>query len=312
MNSSNNTDNGIKYIRLEYKLVKRFKKFYIEITNVCNLACDFCPQTKRKAQFMSIEIFDKILDQIKPYTDYIYFHVKGEPLLHPDIDKFLDLSYKKGFKVNITTNGTLINKVKDKIIMKKALRQVNFSLHSFDGNEECKNKDKYINDILSFIRDTIENNNIFISLRLWNLDKDNITNLKKKRNAELLQIIEKEFKLPYKIEEKITPGKGIKVYNRIYINQDHEFQWPDLKAEEDDGKGFCYGLRNQVAILVDGTVVPCCLDGEGVINLGNINEIDFSKIIDSERASNILDGFSRREAVEELCRKCGYRKKFSI
>ncbi len=136
--------------------------------------------------------------------------------------------------------------------------------------------------------------------------------LKKKRNAELLHIIEKEFKLPYKIEEKITPGKGIKIYNRIYINQDHEFEWPDLKAEEDDGKGFCYGLRNQVAILVDGTVVPCCLDGEGIISLGNINEIDFSKIIDSERANNILDGFSRREAVEELCKKCGYRKKFSI
>lgn len=71
-------------------------------------------------------------------------------------------------------------------------------------------------------------------------------------------------------------------------------------------------LRNQVAILVDGTVVPCCLDGEGIISLGNINEIDFSKIIDSERANNILDGFSRREAVEELCKKCGYRKKFSI
>ncbi|EQB3100799.1 radical SAM/SPASM domain-containing protein [Clostridium botulinum] len=297
---------------MEYRLVKRFKKFYIEITNVCNLACDFCPETRRKPQFMPIEIFDKILDQIKPYTDYIYFHVKGEPLLHPDIDKFLDLSYKKGFKVNITTNGTLINKAKDKIIMKKALRQVNFSLHSFDGNENSKNKDKYINDILSFVRDTIENNNIFISLRLWNLDEDNKTNLKKKRNAELLHIIEKEFKLPYKIEEKITPGKGIKIYNRIYINQDHEFEWPDLKAEEDDGKGFCYGLRNQVAILVDGTVVPCCLDGEGIISLGNINEIDFSKIIDSERANNILDGFSRREAVEELCKKCGYRKKFSI
>ncbi|EJO5347536.1 SPASM domain-containing protein [Clostridium botulinum] len=297
---------------MEYKLVKRFKKFYIEITNVCNLACDFCPQTKRKQQFMAIEIFDKILDQIKPYTDYIYFHVKGEPLLHPEIDKFLDLSYEKGFKVNITTNGTLINKVKDKIIMKKALRQINFSLHSFDGNEESKDKDKYINDIISFIRDTIDKNNIFISLRLWNLDKDNITNLKKKRNAELLHIIEKEFKLPYKIEEKITPGKGIKVYNKIYINQDHEFQWPDLKAEEDDGKGFCYGLRNQVAILVDGTVVPCCLDGEGVINLGNINENDFGKIIDSKRANDILEGFSKRLAVEELCRKCGYRKKFNI
>ncbi|NFA59814.1 SPASM domain-containing protein [Clostridium sporogenes] len=297
---------------MEHRLVKRFKKFYIEITNVCNLACDFCPETKRKPKFMSIETFDKILNQINPYTDYIYLHVKGEPLLHPKIDKFLDLSHEKGFKVNITTNGTLINKVKDKIIMKPALRQVNFSLHSFDGNEDSKNKNKYINDILSFVRDTIEYNNIFISLRLWNLDQDNITNIKKKRNVEILNIIEKEFNLPYKIEEKIIPGKGIKIYDNIYINQDHEFQWPDLKVKEDDGKGFCYGLRNQVAILVDGTVVPCCLDGEGIINLGNINKTDFSEIIDGERSNNILDGFSRREAVEELCRKCGYRKKFSI
>jgi radical SAM protein with 4Fe4S-binding SPASM domain len=292
--------------------VKRFKKIYIEITNVCNLACDFCPETKRKPQFMSIETFDKILNQINPYTDYIYLHVKGEPLLHPKIDKLLDLSHEKGFKVNITTNGTLINEVKDKIIMKPALRQVNFSLHSFDGNEDSKNKNKYINDILSFVRDTIEYNNIFISLRLWNLDEDNITNIKKKRNIEILNIIEKEFNLPYKIEEKIIPGRGIKIYDNIYINQDHEFQWPDLKVEEEDGKGFCYGLRNQVAILVDGTVVPCCLDGEGIINLGNINKTNFSEIIDSERSNNIIDGFSRREAVEELCKKCGYRKKFSI
>lgn len=292
--------------------MKRFKKIYIEITNVCNLACDFCPETKRKPQFMSIETFDKILNQINPYTDYIYLHVKGEPLLHPKIDKLLDLSHEKGFKVNITTNGTLINEVKDKIIMKPALRQVNFSLHSFDGNEDSKNKNKYINDILSFVRDTIEYNNIFISLRLWNLDEDNITNIKKKRNIEILNIIEKEFNLPYKIEEKIIPGRGIKIYDNIYINQDHEFQWPDLKVEEEDGKGFCYGLRNQVAILVDGTVVPCCLDGEGIINLGNINKTNFSEIIDSERSNNIIDGFSRREAVEELCKKCGYRKKFSI
>ncbi|MGO5066483.1 radical SAM protein [Clostridium sporogenes] len=297
---------------MEHRLVKRFKKIYIEITNVCNLACDFCPETKRKPQFMSIETFDKILNQINPYTDYIYLHVKGEPLLHPKIDKLLDLSHEKGFKVNITTNGTLINEVKDKIIMKPALRQVNFSLHSFDGNEDSKNKNKYINDILSFVRDTIEYNNIFISLRLWNLDEDNITNIKKKRNIEILNIIEKEFNLPYKIEEKIIPGRGIKIYDNIYINQDHEFQWPDLKVEEEDGKGFCYGLRNQVAILVDGTVVPCCLDGEGIINLGNINKTNFSEIIDSERSNNIIDGFSRREAVEELCKKCGYRKKFSI
>ena len=290
--------------------MKKYKKVYIEITNVCNLDCSFCPQTRRSAEFMKVETFSKILDQIKSYTDYIYFHVKGEPLLHPNIEEFLDLSFEKGFKVNITTNGTLINKVKDKIMFKPALRQVNFSLHSFHGNLGCNNEEEYINDILTFTREARAKTDVIISLRLWNLEQDNAVNLELKKNHELLEVIEKEFKLEYKIQEEVTPARGIKIADRVYLNQDYEFSWPDLKEKEDDGVGFCYGLRNQAAILVDGTVVPCCLDGEGVINLGNIKSVDFSEIIESKRANSIIAGFSSRYAVEELCRKCGYRKKF--
>jgi len=126
----------------------------------------------------------------------------------------------------------------------------------------------------------------------------------------LLAIIEDEFNLNYKIEEEVKPEGGIKIAERVYINQDYEFEWPSLDAEEDDGKGFCYGLRTQAGILADGTVIPCCLDGEGIINLGNINQYAFSDIIEMERAKNLVEGFSRREAVEELCRKCGVRKRF--
>lgn len=291
--------------------MKKFKKIYIEITNVCNLACSFCPQTRRAPRFMSVEAFEGILNEIKPYGEYIYFHVKGEPLLHPEIDKLLDISFEKGFKVNITTNGTLIEKVKDKIISKPALRQINFSLHSFDGNEDGINKEGYIKDIISFTKEAVENTNLIVAFRLWNLSRDNDINLKNKRNNRILEIIESEFNLPYKIEEKITPERGIKISERVFLNQDHEFEWPDLEKNEDSGRGFCYGLRNQIAVLVDGTVVPCCLDGEGVINLGNINDTSFEKIVDGTRAENIIEGFSRREAVEELCRKCGYRKKFN-
>ncbi|MDF2609888.1 MAG: radical domain protein [Lachnospiraceae bacterium] len=290
--------------------MKQFKKVYIEITNVCNLSCSFCPTTRRKPQFMSIDSFSIVLDQVRPYTDYIYLHVKGEPLLHPHIDKFLDLCYEKGLRVNITTNGTLINEAKDKIIMKPALRQINFSLHSFDGNQNMGSKDEYIDNILSFINEAKEKSEILISLRLWNLEEDNLNQEERTRNQAILEAIEKEFKLPYKIQEEVIPGRGIKISDRIYLNQDYEFQWPDLNVEEDDGVGFCYGLRNQIAILVDGTVVPCCLDGEGVINLGNVNTTSFTTILMDRRTKNIVDGFSRREAVEELCRKCGYRKKF--
>ncbi|HKM00396.1 MAG TPA: radical SAM/SPASM domain-containing protein [Mobilitalea sp.] len=322
--------------------MRKFKKFYIEITNVCNLQCDFCPPTRRKPEFMDIERFGKILDQIKDYTNFIYLHVKGEPLLHPELDKFLDLSHEKGFRVNITTNGTMINNVKDKLLMKPALRQVNFSLHSMDGNERFQNNDEYIENIIAFTKEAIDKTELIISLRLWNYNENSTINREinqeinqeinkeinreinqeinqeinreidqeKRVNNKLLEYIEREFDLGYKIQEKVIPGRGIQIAERIYLNQDHQFKWPDLKEEEDDGIGFCYGLRNQIAILVDGSVVPCCLDGEGVITLGNINLTRFSEIIEVERARNIVDGFSRREALEELCRKCGYRKRF--
>ncbi|MGF7049583.1 radical SAM protein with 4Fe4S-binding SPASM domain [Paenibacillus sp. DS2015] len=291
--------------------MKKFKKFYIEITSVCNLACTFCPQTKRQANFIKVDAFTKILDEIKPHTDYIYFHVKGEPLLHPKIDQLLDLSHERGFKVNITSNGTLLPKVKDKIMMKPALRQMNFSLHSFDGHEGSTNKEQYVSTVLSFAKEAVQHTGVIISLRLWNLTEDNMTNIERNRNRQILEMIEREFNLDFKIEEKVQPGSGVKIAKQIYLNQDHEFKWPDLKEEEDDGPGFCHGLRNQAGILVDGTVIPCCLDGEGVINLGNINHTPFSEILESERANHLYDGFSRREVVEELCRKCGYRKRFN-
>lgn len=289
--------------------MKTFKKIYIEITSVCNLACTFCPQTARQANFIKLDTFNNILDQIKPHTNYIYLHVKGEPLLHPKIDELLDASYAKGFKVNITTNGTLIPKAKHKLLGKPALRQMNFSLHSFDGHEGSTNREAYLATIFSFVREVVKHN-VLISFRLWNLGQDNEMNMQASRNRQTLEMLEKEFNLDYKIEEKVVPGSGIKIADKIYLNQEHEFQWPSLQAPEDEGKGFCHALRSQAAVLVDGTVVPCCLDGEGVINLGNIHHTPFSEIVEGERANNLFDGFSRREAVEELCRKCGYRQRF--
>lgn len=264
--------------------MKTFKKVYIEITSVCNLACSFCPPTQRAKGLIKVEQFEKILDQIRPHTKYIYLHVKGEPLLHPRIDQLLDAAHERGFKVNITTNGTLIKKQREKLIGKPALRQMNFSLHSFDGHEGSENREKYLGDILEFVRDAREHNVIF-SYRLWNLQRDDQTEVDRRKNAETLEILEQEYNLPFKIEERVEPGKGVKIAPNVYLNQDHEFKWPSLLEPEYTGKGFCHALRSQAAILVDGTVVPCCLDGEGVINLGNVNEQSFSAIVERDRKS---------------------------
>ena len=258
---------------------------------------------------MKVKSFAKILDEIKPYADYIYLHVKGEPFLHPELASILDLAYTKSFKVNITTNGVLITKVTETILTKQAVRAINFSLHSFEINDPLE-KFKYIQEILTFVKKALARTELIISLRLWNLAKIEDNSLRDK-NSDILKIIEQELDLPYPIEEKFITGHGITIFDNLYLNYDHEFKWPNLEDESENVSGFCYGLRDQVGILVDGTIVPCCLDGEGVIRLGNIFEQNFSEILDDTRAKNIYNGFSENKAVEELCKKCRYKERFN-
>jgi radical SAM protein with 4Fe4S-binding SPASM domain len=284
--------------------MRRFKKAYIEITNICNLDCSYCHNNERRSQKLSIESFEYILKQIKPFTEYIYLHVKGEPLLHPEILNFLDLAHDEGFKVNITTNGLLINKLKDDFLNKPAIRQINFSLHSFTEN----NKENYLEDILEFVTDALNKTQIIISLRLWNFNIDDKEAYAK--NKIIFESIENKFSIENKIEESLIPGKGLKIKESLYLNTDYEFEWPTLESNYYSENGFCYALRDQVAILVDGTVVPCCLDGEGITNLGNIFNENFTQIIDSERAKAIYDGFTNHNAVEALCLKCSFKERF--
>jgi len=290
--------------------MKKYKKVYLEITNICNLTCDFCPVSKRKPEFMSEAAFEHILDEIKPFTDHIYLHVKGEPLLHPQLGRFLDISGAKGLNVNITTNGTLLDKMADVLLEKPAVRQINISLHSFDGNQSHGSKEDYLDQILTFSSRAMVESRIIISLRLWNLDEALFTANQRQKNVDMIGKIEEHFTVPYQIQGNLSEKKALKLADRIYLNQDYQFKWPDLKEKEDFDQGSCYGLRNQIAILVDGTVVPCCLDGEGIMHLGNIHEELFSDIIYGDRAEKIRLGFCNQHVVEELCRKCGYRKRF--
>jgi radical SAM protein with 4Fe4S-binding SPASM domain len=301
---SQSLGNGVK------KYLKKFKKIYVEITNVCNLNCDFCPKTSREPNFMKRDLFEKILEEIKDYTDYLYLHVLGEPLMHPDLIDFLNISKNLGYKVNITTNGTLINSAlkiisSDKYKETDLIRQINISMHSFDANTITILLDEYIENIINFVKYASENTNIISSLRLWNIE-DN----KSDKNRHILKKLEEAFRLGNIIEEKLSKGTDIKLCNNSYLNQASKFDWPDLKLLDINNNGFCYGLRDQAAILVDGTVVPCCLDNEGTINLGNIKNTPFDVIINSKRAADFYKGFSSRNAVEPLCQRCTYKNRF--
>lgn len=289
--------------------MKRFKKVYIEITNICNLSCNFCPKTKRKLNMTTEDRFSHIINEVKPYTDYIYLHLMGEPLLSPDLGKFLEVSHENQLKVNLTTNGTLLPKVQDVLINASALRQINISLHSFEANDQVVDLHEYVQGIVDFIMEAGEKSNIICSIRLWNMDNEELKG-SNELNTDIITLLEEKLGLDISIREKLQEKPSLKLAKNLYLNMAEKFEWPDMARTVIDEEAFCYGLRDQMGVLVDGTVVPCCLDSEGNISLGNLFDSPLEEILESERAKNLYEGFSSRCAVEELCKRCGYVKRY--
>ena len=289
--------------------MRKFKKVYIEITNVCNLSCNFCPKTSRNYKFMNREEFSYILNEVRPFTEHIYLHLMGEPLLNQEIEYFLAESKKKGLNVNLTTNGTLLKNVGDKLINSGALRQINISLHSFEANKKTVELEEYLNSVTDFIKKARANSEMICAIRLWNMDSEDLKG-ENNLNKEILKVLEKNLNIEFSLAEKLQETNRIKIMEKVYLNMAEKFSWPDIKIGNLGENVFCHGLRNQIGILVDGTVVPCCLDSDGNLELGNIFEKPLNEILSGERATNIYNGFSRRIAVESFCQKCGYATRF--
>jgi len=280
-----------------------FDKIYVEITNVCNLACPFCPPTSRPAEFMPRERFLRILERLEGQGRLLYFHLKGEPLLHPLIGDFLALAAGRGFRISLTTNGTLLEEGADTLLAAAGIGKLSVSLHSHSGSGDV---DGYWQGVSAFL-DRHRGKPAFpVSLRLWNRDSGELP----PETAKLWELIRRRYPLAGAWEDIAKRGSSLKLDERVYLNQADRFAWPDAALPEIEGRGYCHGLRNQVGILVDGTVVPCCLDSEGAMGLGNILESSLREITNSPRARAIRDGFSRGELAEHLCRTCGYRRRF--
>ena len=275
----------------------RFSKIYLEISNLCNLSCAFCPGTHRAKKALNEDEFAALLPKIRPYTNFLYFHLMGEPLLHPKLQRFLELAGEADFKVILTTNGTLLARQQEMLLNAPALHKVNISLHAFEANDLAIPFQEYLTGCFEFGK-AAEGKKL-ISYRLWNQGGQD------EKNDEILATMKEFFAEPWAEERR-----GLRIGQRVYLEYGDKFDWPDLSAA-DGGEGvFCHGLRDQLGILCDGTVVPCCLDHEGDIALGNLFRQSMEEILESPRAKAIYEGFSQRKATEELCRKCGYARRF--
>ena len=275
----------------------RFRKVYLEISNICNLSCRFCPGTKRQKKALTEEEFSILLPKLRSYTDFLYFHLMGEPLLHRDLQRFLEQAGNHGFKVILTTNGTLLKKQQEMLLASPALHKINISLHAFEANDLAVPFEDYLADCFAFGK--ASNGKKLVVYRLWNNGGENA------QNQQILSTMQQYFPDRW-VEER----HGTRIAERTYLEYGDKFDWPDLNAPEGSEKIFCYGLRDQLGILCDGTVVPCCLDHEGDLALGNLLTQDMEEILASPRAKAIYESFSHREAAEELCRKCGYARRF--
>ena len=277
--------------------MSKYKKVYIEITNNCNLNCSFFSKVNREKRYMTVEEYKEILSKIKDYTNYIYLHVKGEPLLHPNIIEMIELAEKYDLKVNLTTNGTLFKKYAKRLGECNNLNKINFSLHS-------ENKqDNYLEDIFNNVKKL--SNNTTVIYRLWTLENNKID----RKSTKIVNKIKEYYNLPQETVEKIKIEKNIKINSTIYVDKDNYFEWPTINNHK--SCGFCFALKTHIAILVDGTVVPCCLDSDGIISLGNIFNESLDEIIYKERYTNLKQSFQNKQPIEDLCKSCTFKEKFN-
>ena len=274
-----------------------YTRVYVEITNICNMRCSFCHGHSRTPGRMDETMFAHILQQLTNQTKYIYYHLMGEPTIHPDLPRFIRMATQAGFMSVITTNGTLLAKRQQELIAAKP-HKFNISVHSFEGEDQT-DFENYVNEIADFA-DAANQAGIIINFRLWNKGFDG------GRNEKILEILRR--KLPGQWAENT---RGYRIREKLYLEWGDRFGWPDKAGEIQSDEVFCHGMRDHFGILCDGTVVPCCLDSDGIINLGNVLQQNVSEILSSPRATAMVRGFDRRRATEDLCRRCPYAQRFN-
>ena len=289
----------------------RFERINIEISNICNLKCSFCPAVERDKQVMTVERFSQVAREVAPFTKEIVLHLLGEPLGHPEFGGVLLAASDVGVPVNIVTNGLLLTGKRPEELLNPIVRQVSISLHSFEANFPDQDPTQYLKRVKHFIDRALEQRpDLYLNLRLWDLagtSQDESTH-----NKRIRELLGEFFEFDWNdVSVDLRRRKNWRIRGRLYLHFDSRFEWPSLTSEVKQEFGTCHALKGHIGIQADGTVVPCCLDHKGDIPLGNIFESSLTSILSSPRATAMRDGFREGRLVEALCKTCGFIERFS-
>lgn len=255
---------------------------------------------------MPLELFEKILHRLRGNVSEIFLHVLGEPLLHSRFPEILDLVEKNGFRINLTTNGTLINRYAEQLLLSNAIRQINFSTHAYAYLPKERAQEFFDDSIRFTHKLSILHPEVYVNFRLWNASADELS---EKWNSHVIQTLSEKFHVEISLPRFSARHKSFPIYKRIYLHRDSRFTWPNGNGELSTN-GTCHGILDQCAVLFDGTVVPCCLDYRGNIPLGKFPEKSFEEIFQGDEAQRIADGFISHKLIHPFCQKCTFAKRF--
>ena len=287
----------------------KFYRIYIELTNVCGLSCSFCPTKELPSKEMGLIFFESVIKQAKHYTKEIACHVVGDPLTQSNLHDYLDIIHSHGLKAMLTTSGYFLKKHSYDTLFHPCVKQINISLNSFNKNETSLTFEQYITPVIKLCEAKLaREEELFINLRVWNLDE---MMSERSFNETLFAKLSAAFHTSLSLDTIYTERpKSIRLASKILVHFDNYFEWPSLK-NKNYGHGTCQGLSSHIAILASGKVVPCCLDCDGIIELGDLHESSLETILSAKRTVNMLEGFKEGKAVEELCQKCSYKDRFN-
>jgi MoaA/NifB/PqqE/SkfB family radical SAM enzyme len=284
-------------------------RIYIELTNICGLRCSFCPTKNLPNLTMSLDFFESIVRQAKLFTNEIACHVMGDPLTLSNLKAYLDIIYQYEMKALLTTSGYFMKKQTHDTLFHPAVKQINISLNSFNKNDTSIGFEQYIEPIVELCYEKVRRKKeSFINLRMWNLDE---MMSEKVFNSELFERLSLAFGVDLNLD-KINPQakESIRLDHKVLLHFDNYFEWPSL-SNQNYGHGTCQGLRSHIGVLVSGEVVPCCLDSEGVMGLGNLHQDTLHSILFEKKAVEMRESFVEGRCSEELCLRCSYKERFN-
>lgn len=273
---------------------KRFIRTYIEISDLCGLSCPFCPAPKGRRGEMGLELFERVCQQVAPLTQSVTFHLLGDPLYLKNFPLYLQIAQKYHLSVEIVTSGLYLCKFPHSLLLSPPIKQISISLSALESLKE-EMREKVVKDCLELIKTHQESKSqVYINLRMH---ADKI-------NHSLAHRLTQSFS----VENDLSQKGRVRLAYKVFLLLTKSFEWARAEGERESGevRKKCYGLLSQIAILSNGVVVPCCIDCDGGIALGNLKTQSLEEILDSKRARDIIKGFKRGVAIEEQCKVCTY------